>query len=261
MKCPVLVLTRNDGTGLYPLRDIAYTINKGNYGKNIIVLGEDQKLYFEQLKQALILLKKPYPQVVHYSFVLLKDAGKMSTRSGEIVLLEEFISEATKKAEKAIKEKKTSGDAIKVGIGAIKYAMLRNENNKNITFDWEQALSFEGDSGPYLQYSYARASSILRKARKKPGKFKIEKLDEKEIQLVKKILDFTKVVDDAYRQLSPHLIANYSFELAQIFNEFYHACQVIGSKEENFRLKLVEAFRIVLKQSLYLLGIEVMEEM
>ena len=129
MKCPVLVLTRNDGTGLYPLRDIAYTIDKCKCGRNIIVLGEDQKLYFEQLKQALILLKKPYPEVVHYSFVLLKDVGKMATRSGEVVLLEEFISEATKKAEKAIKEKKTRGDAKKVGIGAIKYAMLRNKNN------------------------------------------------------------------------------------------------------------------------------------
>lgn len=261
MKCPVLVLTRNDGTGLYPLRDLAYTIDKCRYGKNIIVLGEDQKLYFEQLKQALILLKKPYPEVVHYSFVLLKDAGKMSTRSGEVVLLEEFIKEAVKKASKLIKEKKTRGDARKVAIGAIKYAMLRNENNKNITFDWEQSLSFEGDSGPYLQYSYARASSILKKAKKKRGKIIIPDLHEKEIKLIKKILNFKKALEDAYRQLSPHLIANYSFELAQIFNEFYHACPVLKSKQEAFRLKLVEAFRIVLKQSLFLLGIEVMEEM
>lgn len=262
MKSPVLVLTRNDGTGLYPLRDLAYAIDKCKYGRNIIVLGEDQKLYFEQLKQALILLKKPYPEVVHYSFVLLKDAGKMSTRSGEVVLLEEFIKEATKKAEKAIKQKKTKGNPKIIGIGAIKYAMLRNENNKNITFDWEQALSFEGDSGPYLQYSYARASSILRKAKKKiKSKIKIIKLEEAEIKLIKKLLSFQEIVNQAYNHLSPSIIANYSFELSQTFNEFYHSCQVIGSKEESFRLALVQAFRIIIKQSLYLLGIEVMEEM
>lgn len=106
MKSPVLVLTRNDGTGLYPLRDLAYTIEKCKKGKNIVVLGEDQKLYFEQLKQALILLKKPYPQVIHYSFILLKDIGKMSTRSGEVVLLEDFISDCIKKAQQEIKREK-----------------------------------------------------------------------------------------------------------------------------------------------------------
>lgn len=265
MKSPVLVLTRGDKTGLYILRDLAYTIEKGKKGRNIIVLGEDQKLYFEQLKQALILLKKPVPEVVHYSFVLLKEGGKMATRSGEVVLLEEFISEAIKKAEKGLKERKTGGDAKKIGIGAIKYSMLRNENNKNITFDWEQALNFEGDSGPYLQYSYARASSILRKANKKTGKnnikTKIHNLKEQEIKLIKKLLNFPEVTKKASESLSPHIIANYSFELAQSFNEFYHSCPVIGSKEEGFRLKLVDSFRKVIKNSLHLLGIEVMEEM
>ena len=261
MKTPVLVLTRNDGTGLYPLRDLAYTIEKCKKGKNIIVLGEDQKLYFEQIKQALILLKKPFPQVVHYSFVLLKDIGKMSTRSGELVLLEEFISEAVNKARIELANRKTKGDAKKIALGAIKYAMLRNENNKNITFDWQQALNFEGDSGPYLQYSYARASSIIKKSKKKPKLNKIENLEEKEINLIKKLSEFPEIVSSSRKQLSPHIITNYSFELAQIFNEFYHSCQVINSKQESFRLALVQAFRIVIKSSLSLLGIEVMEEM
>jgi len=263
MKTPVLVLTRSNGTGLYPLRDLAYTIEKCKKGKNIIILGEDQKLYFEQIKQALILLKKPFPQVIHYSFVLLKDeegTKKMSTRSGELVLLEEFIKEAVNKARIELANRKTKGDAKKIGISAIKYAMLRNENNKNIIFDWQQALNFEGDSGPYLQYSYARASSIIRKSKKKP-QLKLQNLDEKEISLIKKLSDFPEIISSSRKQLSPHIIANYSFELAQTFNEFYHNCQVIGSEKEEFRLALVQAFRIVIKSSLELLGIEVMEEM
>lgn len=263
MKSPVLVLTRNDGTGLYPLRDLAYTSDKGKKARNIIVLGEDQKLYFEQIKQALILLKKPYPEVVHYSFVLLRGKGKMSTRRGEVVLLEEFLSEALKKAKQEISKRKTKGDAKKIAVGAIKYSMLRNENNKNIVFNWEQAMNFEGDSGPYLQYAYARASSILRKAKKLKTKTKpkVDKLENSEMSLIKEILQFPEIVEKASQQLNPSLLANYSFKLAQIFNEFYHACPVIKSREVAFRLRLVNAFRITLRNSLYLLGIDVMEEM
>jgi len=266
MKSPVLVLTRSDGTGLYPLRDLAYTIDKCKKGRNILVLGEDQKLYFEQLKQALILLGKPYPEVVHYSFVLLKGIGKMASRRGDVVLLSDFLAEAIEKAKQEISKRKTKGDAKKIAVGAVKYANLRNENNKNITFDWQQALSFEGDSGPYLQYSYARASSILRKA-KKPRKTKrhskitIKSLEEQEIKLVKKIAEFPENVERAARQLNPSLIANYSLQLAQAFNEFYHSCPVIGNKQEQFRLGLVQAFTFSMKNSLYLLGIDVMEEM
>ena len=262
MKSPMLVLARSNSTGLYPLRDLAYTIEKCKKGRNILVLGEDQKLYFEQLKQALILLKKPYPEVVHYSFVLLKDVGKMSTRSGECVLLEEFISEAIAKAKKEIAKRKTKGDAKKIGVGAIKYAMLKNENNKNITFDLDTALNFEGDSGPYLQYSYARASSILKKAgKKRKQKLEIKNLEKSELALIKAILNFKEVVKSAEKHLQPRLIANYSFNLAKTFNEFYHECPVIKSKNEAFRLKLIEAFRAVMKNSLWLLGIDVLEEM
>jgi len=264
MKSPVLVLTRSDGTGLYPLRDLAYTIEKCKKGRNILILGEDQKLYFEQLKQALLLLKKPYPEVVHYSFVLLKDSGKMSTRRGEVVLLTDFLKEAKEKAEQEISKRKTKGDAKKIAIGAVKYANLKNENNKNITFDWQSALNFEGDSGPYMQYSYARASSILRnakKTRKTKNKIAIKSLEEKEIQLIKKISEFQDNVERAAVQLNPSLIANYALQLAHSFNEFYHSCQVIGSESEAFRLKLVKAFRITMKNSLYLLGIDAIEEM
>jgi arginyl-tRNA synthetase len=265
MKSPVLVLTRSDGTGLYVLRDLAYTTEKCKKGRNIIILGEDQKLYFEQLKQAFILLKKPYPEVVHYSFVLLKDLGKMSTRRGEVVLLSEFLAEAIEKAKQEVAKRKTKGDPKKIAIGAVKYSNLKNENNKNIVFDWQQAMNFEGDSGPYLQYSYARASSILRKGekgkKKRKNKLKIKNIGDSEIKLAKKLAEFPDIVEKASNQLNPSLVANYSLQLAQIFNEFYHSCQVIGSKEKAFRLKLVAAFTIVMKNALYLLGIDAIEEM
>lgn len=261
MKSPVLVLTRNDGTGLYIIRDLAYTIEKCKKGRNIIVLGEDQKLYFEQLAEALKLINKPVPEVVHYSFVLLKGIGKMATRRGEVVLLEEFLNHALKKAEQGIKKRKTKGDPKKVAIAAVKYSMLKNDNNKNITFDLENSLNFEGNTGPYLQYSYARASSILKKAGKKNDKVKIGKLTGQEIALLSEINKFPEIVDTAGKSMNPSLIANYSYELAKTFNEFYHKCKVVGDENESFRLRLVDSFRTCLKNSLYLLGIDVMEEM
>jgi len=263
LRTPVFVLTRSDLTGLYPLRDLAYTIEKGKKGRNILILGEDQKVYFEQLCEALKLLKKPCPEVVHYSFVLLKGVGKMQSRRGEVVLLTEFLNQAGKKAEEGIKKRKTKGDPKKIAIAAVKYSMLRNENNKNITFDLNQSLAFEGNTGPYLQYSYARASSIIRKAKKskKVQTKTIPEFTKSEFALIKQISKFPETVNNAAKFMNPSIIANYSYELAKTFNEFYHACKVIGDKNQEFRLKLIDSFRITLKNSLYLLGIDVMEEM
>ena len=139
--------------------------------------------------------------------------------------------------------------------------MLKQNSNKNIIFKKEDALSFEGDTGPYLLYSYARASSILKKAKPKNKKLKLSSLTLEETKLVKKLSQFPEIILNSYNNLNPSLIANYSYQLAQIFNEFYHACPVIGNEKEFFRLRLVEAFRKVLKNSLELLGIEAIEEM
>ena len=256
MKSPVLILTRSDGTGLYPLRDIVYTIDKMKSSKeNIIVLGEDQKLYFLQLKEALNILNQQAPKVVHYSFILLNKKGKskkMSTRKGSVILLETFLKDAFNKAKNK-----------KIGIAAVKYSILKNSPNKMILFNLQDSLQFEGDTGPYLLYSYARASSILKKVKTQKNKksFVIMDLSKNEIDLVKKLSQFPEVVLNSYNNLNPSLIANYSYQLAQVFNEFYHGSKVIGSKEESFRASLVEAFRYVLKNSLNLLGIETLEKM
>ncbi len=145
-------------------------------------------------------------------------------------------------------------------MAAIFYGDLKNNRLNDIVFDIKKFLSFEGDTGPYIQYSYARASSILKKTKNKE-KFKVYELELKEFELVKKLSQFSEVVFNSYKTLNPSLIANYSYQLAQIFNEFYHSCPVIGSQQESFRLALVESFRQVLKNSLNLLGINVLEKM
>ncbi|MBU4116790.1 MAG: arginine--tRNA ligase [Nanoarchaeota archaeon] len=266
MKSPVIVLTRSDGTGLYPLRDLLYTIDKMKIAeKNLIVLGEDQKLYFQQIKQILNSINITSPEVVHYSFVLIQKKGKskkMSTRKGDIVLLKDFLDEVIKKAQKELDKRKTKADAKKIGVGAVKYAILKNNNNKIINFDLEKALNFEGDTGPYILYSYARANSILKKI-KNPKNKKIEmlSLEKPEIDLVKKLSIFPDIVLNSYKNLNPSLIANYSYQLSKLFNEFYHACPVIKSEQKSFRIALVQAFKHVLGNSLNLLGIDKIDRM
>ena len=129
-----------------------------------------------------------------------------------------------------------------------------------MVFDVDRFLSFEGDTGPYLLYSYARAASILRKVDSKKV-VKIGKLEDVEVSLLKKIDSFDEVLAKAYVELAPNLVANYVFELASLFNEFYHACPVLGGDEEGFRLAVVEAFREVMGKGLELLGIETLETM
>ncbi len=265
MRNPVLVLTRSDGTSLYSLRDIAYNIEKLNRAKNnFILLGEDQKLYFQQIKAALDVVGLKAPRVLHYSFILLQE-GKMSTREGNVVLLEEFMEESKKKALNELKKRKRADEktAKIIGYGALKYSILKINPDKNVNFDWESALNFEGDSGPYIQYSHARACSILEKEKLK-GKADLSLLKEnKEVQLINQLSKFTEIVLEATNNLKPQVIAVYLNELAKAFNEFYHDCPVLKAEKEikNARLALVDAARQVLKNGLYLLGIEAPEKM
>lgn len=269
MESAVLVLTRNDGTSLYPLRDLAYSIDKANWakGRNIIILGEDQKLYFQQVAAALCFLKTPAPEPVHYSFVLVAE-GKMSTRKGTVILLEDFMNEAREKAKKEILtrepgQKNVDELAKQIGYGALKYGILKVSPDKNVTFDWNQALSFEGDSGPYVQYAHARICSLLDKAGKtKKPEFGL--LTHKaEANLITKLSVFPEIVAHATKQLSPHSIANYAKELAQEFTTFYHECPVTTAEGglKDARVALCKATKQVLATSLELLGIEAPEAM
>ncbi|MCH8328798.1 MAG: arginine--tRNA ligase [Nanoarchaeota archaeon] len=267
MKVPVLVLTRGDGTSLYPLRDIAYALDVAQKDKYIVVLGEDQKLYNEQINAALLLLEKKPRKAVYYSFVLL-DEGKMSTRKGNIVLLEDFMSEALKKAGNELKQryKKIDNNAAKtIGYGALKYAILKVSPEKNVIFNWQQALNFEGETAPYIQYAYARISSIIKKNKKQlPKKADFSLLDKKEeIELIKKLSAFPQIAEKVSVELRPNTIANYAYELAKQFNEFYHIHNILKEREEikKARLLLVKCVQQTLKDSLDLLGIGVLERM
>ena len=267
MKVPVLVLTRGDGTSLYPLRDIAYAIDMIKKGKNIVVLGEDQKLYNEQINAALKLLEKKPRKAVYYSFVLLEE-GKMSTRKGNVVLLEDFMSEALKKAGAELKQryKKIDNKAAKIiGYGALKYAILKVSPEKNVIFNWQQALNFEGETAPYIQYAYARISSIIKKYNKPlPKTIDFLLLNKKEeIELIKKLAMFSNIVEKVSVELRPNIIANYAYELAKQFNEFYHIHNILKEKEDikKARLLLAKSIQQTLKNSLNLLGIDVLDRM
>ncbi len=267
MEVPVLVLTRGDGTSLYPLRDIAYAIDIAKKGENVVVLGEDQKLYNEQINAALLILEKKPRKAIYYSFVLLNE-GKMSTRKGNIVLLEDFMREALKKASEELKNryKEVDSKAAKIiGYGALKYGILKVSPEKNVIFNWQQALNFEGETSPYIQYAYARICSIIKKNNNKiPKNINHSLLNKKEeIELIKKLSAFPQIAEKTAIELRPNIIANYAYELAKQFNEFYHIHNILKEKEEvkNARLLLVDCVRQTLKNSLNLLGIEILERM
>ncbi len=278
MKVPVYVLTRGNGTSLYSLRDIAYSIDKLKETKenNFIVLGEDHKLYLNQMNTTLSLLNKPLLRPIYYSFVLLKDnedIGKMATRKGTVVLLSDLMKEAKEKAMSAIKEKRGDKYSKKkieqlskdIAYGAIKFSMLKVSNEKNVIFDWNSALSFEGGSAPYLQYTHARANSILRKAKKRINirEISFEFGNEEEIKLIKTLKQFKEIVKKSIDEQKPNYIANYLILMSQEFNEFYHKHQVIVKDKKIIeqRLILVESARQVLENGLNLLGISAPKEM
>ena len=258
---------RSNKTASYITYDIGAAVERNKkykFDKMIYVTDFRQKEHFAQLFQILKMFGYDFSdKLIHLPFGTVKFGNEIiATRTGDIILLEDVLKKTIAKAEEEIKKRKTNGDAEKVGVGAIKYIVLKSTPIADVNFSWEQALNFEGDSGPYIQYSYARASSIIRKTKKfDKSKVKIENLSPVENNLIKKIHNFPEVVLNSQKSLNPSLIANYSFELSQIFNEFYHSCPVIGNESEAFRLLLVNSFRTVLKNSLYLLGIEVMEEM
>ncbi len=268
------VLLRADGTSLYMTQDIYLAkqrLEKYNLNEIIYVVGDEQIYHFNVLFEILELLgiaSKESLNHLSYGHVELPE-GKMKSREGTIVdaddLIEKIQGLVKKQLEKReeLSKKQLEENSLKITLGAIKYLLLKTDIKKNITFNPKESISFEGNTGPYLQYSYARASSILNKAEIKKSKINsLKELEPKETELINKLSFFENVVVSSANSLNPTLIANYAYELAQIFNEFYHSCPVIGSKDKQaFRLKLVESFRQVLKNALHLLSIGVLEEM
>ncbi|MBP7708139.1 arginine--tRNA ligase [Candidatus Pacearchaeota archaeon] len=265
------VLLRNDGTAVYMTTDLYLAkkkIDDFKLDSSYYVVGCDQEYHFKVLFNILekLGLKKDWKHL-SYGMVVLPE-GKMSSRQGNAVSAEGLISETQNMAKEGLKQrnlelsdKELDNRSLAIALSAIKYHLLKVDPHKDIIFNPKESLDFEGNTGPYLLYAYARASSIIRKAKDSKKKVEIFDLSKEESALLTKIGNYPEVVKKAYLELAPNLVANYSYELCQMFNEFYHASQVIGSKEEVFRLKLIDAFRNTLKSSLNLLGIDELEEM
>jgi len=270
------VLLRPDGTSVYIVQDLHLAVLKDEeyrYDLSLYVVGNEQEYHFTVLKE--LLAKLGYPiagRIMHLSYGMVElPEGKMKSREGTVVDADDLIAETQGLARDELRVRYTlsediiDGRSLKIALAAIKYQLLKVDIAKTMVFDPKKAIAFEGDTGPYLLYSYARASSILRKAAGmgEEGNVtsEIGKLDAHEIRLVKKIQAFPDAVEGAYARISPTTIAVYAFELAQCFNEFYHSCPVIGSGAEWFRLTLVKSFQAVLKKCIWLLGFEEIEEM
>lgn len=269
----VWVLLRKDGTVLYSAKDLALAEKKFkdyNLTRSITATGAAQALHTAQIRKTLELMH--FSEVKKYDFINYAEVrlptGKMSSRTGDNILYSDFMKEITEYAASEIEKrekldkKELQERALKISISAIKYAMLKQSSNSLMIFNKEEAVNFEGNTGPYLLYTYARARSILRKANyKKQSKISVNNITDKEKNLIIQLNSFTEQVSHAKDNLAPNIIANYAFKIAQLFNEYYHSEQVIGSKEEEFRLALVDCFCQVLNNALNLLGIEAIEKM
>ena len=271
-----LYLTRSDGSTLYTTRDIAYHIWKLNEAERVIdVLGEDHKLQSKMLTIALGMLGvEKEPEVLFYSFVSLPE-GKMSTRRGRVVYLDDLIDEAIARAEEEVRKRRPelSEDEIKaiaraVGAGAVRFNIVKVHPEKAMTFRWEEALDFEGDSAPFIMYSHARACSILRKAGRD---YSVEWTDDliraldhpSEIELIEKMMDFQDMVKESAERMKPNALAFYGLELAASFNKFYRDCPVLNAPEDKreARLMLVASFKRLMATVLRTLGLEPLESM
>ncbi len=270
----VVLIKKNDGASLYATRDLTAAIDryeKYKFDKLIYEVGQEQKLHFKQVFRVLKLLGYDFSdKCVHvaHGLYLGEDGKKFATRKGKTVFMKDVIGETFEIAKHNLsKRENTLSDfdlaerARLIALSAIFYGDLKNYRENDVIFDLDKFLEFEGNTGPYLLYSYARASSILRKVKDSKKKMEIFDLTNEETALLTKLQNYPDIVKKAYESLAPNIIANYAFELAQLFNEFYHANSVLGSREEAFRLKLIEAFRNVLKSALNLLGIQELEEM
>lgn len=260
-KYPSTIVKRSDGSTLYLSRDVANIRKREREGfdQNLYVVANEQDLHFQQLFEIAEDFGIDLPSE-HISYGMLHlEQGSMSSSKGNIITLDEVIDKAVEKAGEI--EGRDVGNSEEVGLGAIKYANLAVSRPKDIEFNWDEVLTFEGDSGPYLQYTNVRAKSILRESDKEAeatGEF-----TDEEHRLMRKISEFPEKVELASDQREPAKIANYLSDLCEEFNSFYHSCQVIGVDEEDEkrRLKIVESFVKVTNTGLTLLGIEDLEEM
>lgn len=267
-KTPVLVLTREDKTSLYPLRDIAYTIYKMNKNKdvNLIVLGEDQKVYMEQISAVMDILGYTSPKLISYSFVLL-NGDKMATREGKVVLLEDFIDATISKLKSNFNQRGTElsdNEYLSLASSCIKYNMLNINRGKNINFNLDDATNFTGNSAIYILYNYVRIKSILKKDNFKKDYKNLILNTKTEEQIVKKLYDFEDAVKEAIKTSESSIITKYLNDLCGLFSKYYEETNILkeeNSDLKNSRLLLLDSVRIVIENGTKILGIKTVDKL
>ena len=270
---PPAMIKKSDGATLYITRDIAtamYRARTYNFVKNVYVVGQEQSNHFRQLKAVLKKMGFDWSDdMIHVDFGLVtKNRQKLSTRKGNIILLEPTLQEAISRAKAQIEEKNPNLEnkeavAHAVGVGAVKFYDLKTDRRNGYDFDLEAMVSFEGETGPYVQYAYARIQSILRKADFKPSLDANYNLNDAESwEIIKLLQDFARVVKRASDNFEPSLIAKYAISLAQAFNKYYAHTRILDeSPERDSRLALSYTTAVVLKEALRMLGVEAPEKM
>ncbi len=270
---PPCLIKKSDGATLYATRDLTAAIYRyKNYNpvKGFYIVGAEQALHFKQI--FLVLSKLGYEwanNLEHIPFgFILKDGKKMSTRKGKIVLLEEVISEAIELAKENITLKNPNLEnkdevARIIGVGSIIFHDLKNERQNNVEFSLEDMLKFEGNTGPYIQYTHARACSILRKSEIDINKLQVEQFSDKDAWgIIKLLKDFPEAIERSFLQREPSQMARYLFDLSQEFNKYYaHVKILVADNQLENRVSLVKAVTIVLEEGLRLLGIKAPKKM
>lgn len=278
-KIPPCIILKSDGTTIYATRDLAaalYRKRQYDFDKNIYVVGTPQALHFKQIFSVLGKMGYEWAQdCVHVGFGYVRFPDKvLSTRHGDVVFLEDVLRESIEKTKEVIANSPTSKNienidevAEKIGVGAILYTFLKNGREKDIIFTWKDILDFEGESGPYVQYAYARGRSVLRKAEENGICYSGADLSllegDDEFELVKQIYSFGDAVREAAAKYEPCCVTRYVTDLAQSFNKFYNTCNIMKSEQplRDARLMLVEAVCTCIQSALHLIGVRVVEKM
>ena len=272
---PPALITKNDGSTLYMTRDLAAAIYRKNtydFDKCIYVVGSQQSLHFQQLFKVLELMGFEWAKdLIHVPFGMVAlEEGTMSTRKGRVVFLEDVLKQAIEKTRETVLSKNPNAKNVdeiakQVGVGAVVFQELSNSRIKDYTFSWERTLSFEGETGPYVQYTHARCCAVLRKANEEVSTdINYELLSDGDAAEVLKVIgSFNKSIVSAMRRNEPHIVTRFVLDLAQAFNKFYHDNPILVEDEElrKARLALVAATRQTLENGLKILGMHAPERM